>query len=114
MGRRGFSKEIATDRDKAAGPRIRQRKHAFRFGARIEATRNPPPLPHAIATEMHRGATAARGHGERHARACDTGTAGGKRSLACLGPRAIGKQPPRSEEHTAELQPQKRIPYDGY
>src|SRR3546814_4367591 len=66
----------------------------FRFGARIEATRNPPPLPHAIATEMHRGATAARGHGERHARACDTGTAGGKRSLACLGPRAIGKQPP--------------------
>src|SRR3546814_17189612 len=24
----------------------------------------------------------------------DTGTAGGKRSLACLGPRAIGKQPP--------------------
>src|SRR3546814_9007221 len=43
---------------------------------------------------MHRGATAARGHGERRARACDTGTAGGKRSLACLGPRAIGKQPP--------------------
>src|SRR3546814_7245302 len=60
IGWRGFSKEIPTDRDKAAGLRIRQRKHAFRFSARIDANRNPPPLPHAIATATHPGGPAAR------------------------------------------------------
>src|SRR3546814_19309676 len=86
MGRRGFSKEIATDRDKAAGPRIRQRKHAFRFGARIEATRNPPPLPHAIATDIHRGAAPSRGQGPLTPRSYGPGTDAGNNNSSVPAP----------------------------